>query len=79
MRKITAAIAVVVALMGAQTALAEPMRCSGEQKTCQNTCARMATGQIRPCLEGCRVSQAYCIRSGCWQNGASRYCGLTKQ
>jgi hypothetical protein len=79
MRNVTAAIAVVFVLIGAQSALADPMKCSGEQKTCQGACARLPAGQIKPCLEGCRASQAYCIRSGCWQNGASRYCGLTKQ
>jgi hypothetical protein len=79
MRKVTAAVAFAVVLISAQTALAEPMKCSGEQKTCQSACARMPAGQVQPCLEGCRASQAYCIRSGCWQNGASRYCGLTKQ
>jgi hypothetical protein len=73
------AIAFAFALMGVQAAWAEPMKCSGEQKTCLSTCARMPTGQAQACLENCRASQAYCIRSGCWQNGASRYCGLTKQ
>jgi hypothetical protein len=79
MRNVSAAIAVVVVLIGAQAAGAEPMKCSGEQKTCLNVCARMPAGPAQACLEGCRASQAYCIRSGCWQNGASRYCGLTKQ
>ena len=79
MRNVIAALAFVFILIDAQTALAEPMKCSGEQKTCQNACARMPIGQVQACLEGCRASQAYCLRSGCWQNGANRYCGLTKQ
>jgi hypothetical protein len=79
MRNVIAAITVVFAVIGAQTVLAEPMKCSGENKTCLTACARLPAGQGQPCLEGCRASQAYCIRSGCWQNGASRYCGLTKQ
>jgi hypothetical protein len=79
MRNVAIAVAAAFVLIGAQAALADPMRCSGEQKTCQSACAKLPVGQSQPCLEGCRASQAYCIRSGCWQNGASRYCGLTKQ
>lgn len=79
MRNVAIAVAIVFALVGVQAVRAEPMKCSGEQKTCLSACARMPAGQAQPCLEGCRASQAYCIRSGCWQNGASRYCGLTKQ
>jgi hypothetical protein len=78
MRNVAAVIAVIF-VFAAHAAQAEPMKCSGEQKTCQSACARMPAGQVQPCLEGCRASQAYCIRSGCWQNGASRYCGLMKQ
>lgn len=79
MRNVTAAIAIFFALICGQTAMAEPMKCSGEQKTCLSGCAKLPAVQGQACLENCRVSQAYCIRSGCWQNGASRYCGLTKQ
>lgn len=79
MRKVAIAVAAAFVLIGAQAARAEPMKCSGEQKTCLSTCARMPAGQAQTCLEGCRASQAYCVRSGCWQNGNSRYCGLTKQ
>ena len=79
MRNIVVAIAAAVVIIGAQAAQAEPMKCSGEQKTCLSACARMSAGQAQACLEGCRASQAYCVRSGCWQNGATRYCGLMKQ
>lgn len=79
MRNLAAVIAVAIALLGAQAAWADPMKCSGEQKTCLSGCARMAAAQAQACLESCRASQAYCIRSGCWQHGANRYCGLTKQ
>ena len=78
MRSIAAAVAAFM-LVGVSMAQAEPMKCTGEQKTCQTACARLPATQIQPCLEGCRASQAYCIRSGCWQNGNNRYCGLTKQ
>lgn len=79
MNKFIAVTAVVFALIGARAALAEPMKCSNENRTCLAACARLPAGQGQPCLEGCRASQAYCIRSGCWQNGNTRYCGLTKQ
>lgn len=79
MRNVGILIAIVFAAIGAQAALAEPMKCSGEQKTCLSSCQRMPAGQAQACLEDCRVSLAYCMRSGCWQHGANRYCGLTKQ
>jgi hypothetical protein len=75
----TIVIAVAAFMLVAVQARAEPMKCSGEQKTCLTACARLPAGQGQPCLEGCRASVAYCMRSGCWQNGANRYCGLTKQ
>jgi hypothetical protein len=55
------------------------MKCSGEQKKCTTPCARLPAAQIQACVENCRVSQANCLRSGCWASGASRYCGLMKQ
>jgi hypothetical protein len=67
-------------LLSTHAALAEPMKCSGEQKTCVNNCVRSGNAmQAKQCGENCRVSQANCMRSGCWTNGAARYCGLTKQ
>jgi hypothetical protein len=67
-------------LLGAQAARAEPMKCSGEQKTCVNNCVKAGNAlQAKQCGENCRVSQANCMRSGCWANGALRYCGLMKQ
>ena len=79
MKKFTYAIAAVFILAGAHAALAEPMKCSGEQKTCTTVCARLPAGQIQLCMENCRVSQANCMRSGCWASGANRYCGLMKK
>lgn len=84
MRRITgtftgAALAAVI-LLGAPAALAEPMKCSGEQKTCVANCVKAGnTAQAKQCAENCRVSQANCMRSGCWANAALRYCGLLKQ
>lgn len=67
-------------LFGAQTAPAEPMKCSGEQKTCAAKCAaipnRVAAAN---CTLACQTSQKACMRTGCWDNGGHRYCGLMKQ
>lgn len=79
MKRIIPIIAAAFVLFGAQAAFAEPMKCSGEQKTCTTGCARLPAGQIQLCMENCRVAQANCMRSGCWASGASRYCGLMKQ
>ncbi len=67
-------------LLGAPMAQAQPMKCSGEQKTCVATCVKSGNAaQAKACSENCRVSQANCVRTGCWAFGASRYCGLMKQ
>ncbi len=67
-------------LLSAPAALAEPMKCSGEQKTCVNNCIKGGNAiQAKNCAENCRVSQANCMRSGCWAFGSLRYCGLLKQ
>lgn len=79
MIKFTCAIAAIFISIGVQAALAEPMKCSGEQKTCTTACARLPAGQVQLCMENCRVSQANCVRSGCWASGSNRYCGLMKQ
>jgi len=79
--RITFAIAAGVGLylLGSSAVLAEPMRCSGEQKTCNANCVKFAGGAVASCQAACHVSQANCIRTGCWENGANRYCGLMKQ
>jgi len=46
-RTITGAIAAAFILLGAQAAFAEPMKCSGEQKTCTTGCARLPQPLLR--------------------------------
>jgi hypothetical protein len=79
--KIIYAIAAVIGLylFGAQTVLALPMRCSGEQKTCNANCLKAARTAVAKCLATCHASQQFCMRTGCWDSGISRYCGLLKQ
>jgi len=67
-------------LLGTQTALAQPMRCSGERNTCLTNCKKNLDPVVASrCLQFCHASQSICMRTGCWDNGTSRYCGLTKQ
>ena len=75
------AIAIVVGLylFSAQTALAAPMLCSGEQKTCIAVCQRNPLALIGDCIANCRTRFNYCRQTGCWDNGIKRYCGLLRQ
>ena len=79
--KILNAIAIVVGLylFSAQTALAAPMLCSGEQKTCIAVCQRNPLALIGDCIANCRTRFNYCRQTGCWDNGIKRYCGLLRQ
>ena len=76
---ITFALAAGLILLGAQAAFAEPMKCSGEEKTCNTNCIKIARAAVSRCMETCRSSRFICLRTGCWDSGTSRYCGLTKQ
>jgi hypothetical protein len=79
--KILNAIAIVVGLylFSAPTALAAPMLCSGEQKTCIAACQRSPLALIGDCIANCRTRFNYCRQTGCWDNGTNRYCGLLRQ
>jgi hypothetical protein len=77
--KITLAIAAGLFLLAAPPVFAAPMRCSGEQKTCSANCLKIARTVVASCLEACHVTQQACMRTGCWANGTSKYCGLMKQ
>ncbi|RDV01179.1 hypothetical protein [Undibacter mobilis] len=67
------------ALLSSGTANAQPMKCSGEEKTCQQACAKVPTAMKSACLTECGVRRNVCMRTGCWDNGQLRYCGLAKQ
>jgi hypothetical protein len=66
-----------LALLGLP-ALAAPMLCSGEQKLCIANCGPAAAGPSM-CVTACAQRKAACLRTGCWDNGRQRYCGLTRQ
>lgn len=76
------ALVAAVVLSGAamsSAALAQPMKCSGEEKTCQSACAKVPRASTSACLTECGVRKNVCMRTGCWDNGRIRYCGLAKQ
>jgi hypothetical protein len=79
--KITYAIAAFIGLFlfDAQAVRADPMRCSGEEKTCNANCMKNARTELANCLANCHTSRQVCTRTGCWDTGTSRYCGLMKQ
>ena len=63
-----------------QAALAQPMRCSGEQQLCITNCNKSPNRVFIPnCIANCRARQAVCKQTGCWDSGTNKYCGLTRQ
>jgi len=81
-RNYTGGIAFIAALifLGALPASADPMRCTGEKATCVYVCNKMSDREAAAaCLTGCGARHTNCMRTGCWNNGAQIYCGLTRQ
>lgn len=72
------AIACVLGLVMTGSALADPMRCSGEKTKCVAAC-KLAGPAISSCVTNCNTRATICIRTGCWDNGTNRYCGLARQ
>jgi hypothetical protein len=74
------AISVAVALLSAMPAFSAPMRCSGEEKTCIAACKKsLDRSSISTCVTNCGLRLSACMKSGCWDSGPQRYCGLLKQ
>jgi hypothetical protein len=67
-----------LALAGAQAAKAEPMKCSGEEKTCATACKKAARIEVSVCVTACGARLSACMKTGCWDNGTQRYCGLAR-
>ena len=70
----------ILSVTGAATrsAIAEPMKCSGEEKACVTACRKTARMPVAVCLTGCGARLSACVKTGCWDNGAQRYCGLSR-
>jgi hypothetical protein len=81
MKKIIFAMAALawLYLIPSGTTQAAAMRCSSELSACNSNCLKTARTVISNCRALCHTSQQICMRTGCWDNGASRYCGLLKQ
>jgi len=76
------AIAAVMALMVlfADTAAADPMRCSTENQACAAGCEKFEDQKVwGACMTACTQRQTICQRTGCWDDGSFRYCGLLRQ
>jgi hypothetical protein len=78
--RIAALVAISVALLASAPAVSAPMRCSGEEKVCIAACKKsLDRSSLSTCLTNCGLRQSACMRSGCWDSGPQRYCGLLKQ
>ena len=80
-QKTIVGLAAFIALLalGAGAALAGPMMCSGEQKTCIAVCQKNPPPLAVDCINACRNRFNYCRHTGCWDSGTSSYCGLLRQ
>jgi hypothetical protein len=76
---VCAGIALIGVMSSMPIARADPMKCSNEEKTCATNCKKAARGPVNVCLTECGVRASYCMKTGCWDNGVQRYCGLAKQ
>lgn len=73
-------ISVAVTLLSIVQAFSAPMRCSGEEKLCIAACKKsLDRSSISTCVTNCGLRQSSCMKSGCWDSGPQRYCGLLKQ
>jgi hypothetical protein len=80
LRRIAALVAICVALLASAPAFSAPMRCSGEEKVCIAACKKsLDRPSLSTCLTTCGLRQSACLKSGCWDSGPQRYCGLLKQ
>lgn len=69
-----------VGLFAPAPAAAAAMRCSGEQTACIAACKKSApAAALSMCITNCGQRQAICVKSGCWDSGTQKYCGLLRQ
>jgi len=71
---------IAIGVLSVEVVFAAPMRCSGEQKTCIALCNKSPDrGSISICVTNCGLRQSLCMKTGCWDSGVQKYCGLLKQ
>ena len=73
-------ILTIAILLSVTPSSAAPLRCSDEEKACIAICAK-TNDPRKPssCVTNCQARQSVCRQTGCWDNGAQRYCGLLRQ
>ena len=77
---ILAVAAVALTLPCSQRSFAAPMRCSGEETICITGCKKSPDrASIPACITNCGLRQSFCKKTGCWDSGVQKYCGLLKQ
>ena len=80
LRRVAAIVTISAALLSSAPAFSAPMRCSGEEKVCIAACKKsLDRSSLSNCLTNCGLRQSACMKSGCWDSGPQRYCGLLKQ
>src|SRR5262245_15606917 len=78
-RILAGALAASLALFSCHSAFV-PMRCSGEQTTCIANCKKNPDRSfLSVCVTNCGARQSICMKTGCWDSGVQKYCGLLKQ
>jgi len=78
--KIVTGLVALLALLFPQAAFANAMRCSGEETICINSCKKNPDrSTLSSCITNCGVRRTVCRRTGCWDSGTQKYCGLLKQ
>ena len=76
----TIAAAAAISAICTQAALAGPMDCSGELKTCVSRCMKILNRTAAAtCATACQASRTTCTHTGCWNNGTNSYCGLLRK
>ncbi len=78
-------ICVMVACLGVyllvpERASADAMVCSGEEQACIAKCPKFTNPSITSnCVTNCHTRRSICMRTGCWDNGTVRFCGLARR
>ncbi len=71
---------VLSGLFAPTPAAAAAMRCSGEQTACIAACKKSSpAAALSMCITNCGQRQAICMKTGCWDSGTEKYCGLLRQ
>ena len=77
---VAVALAAIVLSLNSGPAVAAAMDCGGQTKTCLANCAAIRGRPEFPlCVKDCQARQTFCMRTSCWNDGPTRYCGLLRR